>query len=588
MHFRFFSLIFFIPALLSGSPGSNQMLDSWNAALYPDSVTIDTTLIDSVTETIDKPLPYTIDSSSVISDTSDSGSFLTVNNSSPVSDINEQYDSDSVVLVPEKYSKEPVVNMTISDAIELLLKFNSEIIRAKLEWLATQDKYKAAFGNFEPAFISNFKYDATNRSTSLLTQQELNFTSGIEGLLPSATKYSLNFSQTDIRSSFSDNLEKPVTFAGVSLTQPLLQGLWFGKPVIEIKFASTEKSIALHKYRSTLFSKIYELETAYWKLCLSQQKVLFSKRSVEIAREIVSDAEIQIRTGKISQLESLEASAGLASRQSNLTDAQKELMAAMGQLKLLIADHKFSTDTLINAATPLQMEISDSTDDSYIPPSADSIYILQPDYLQKKYELDKEILIQKYQTDQCLPELNLKGTWGYQVRASSGSKSWYNFWNKDYRRDNSICRAEIELRIPLGMRIKERNMLAAEKRNVLSAQTAFKSTEKQVMNMLTVAIKRLEDIKRNLKNAKIVIDYRESLLKTEIIRQKAGKSNFRKIFEIEEDLTKTLQWEMENIIDLNATSAELARLTGFTLLNSGLETIENNNPVLNQILIQAK
>lgn len=586
MHCRFFPLIFFLFVLMSATPGFNQIHDSLYTGLIADSVTIDTMPADPDTiKTVNSELDF-FDSTSVLSDTTDPDSLPAVNDSGSAKDTINQPHTDSIIFDLDKNSKEMVVHLTIDEAIDLLLQFNPEIARAKLEWMASQDKYKASFGNFEPALVSNFKYDATNRSTSLFTQQELNFSTGIEGLLPSATKYSLNFSQSDIRSHFSDNLDKPVTFAGFSLTQPLLQGLWFGKPIVEIRFADAEKNIALQKYRSTLFSKIYELETAYWKLCLAQEKVIFSKRSVEIASEIVKDAQIQVKTGKISQLETLEASAGLASRQSILTDAQKELMAAMGQLKLLIANQKFSTDTLIYANTPLGAEITDSLVDSYVPPSSDSIYMLQPEYLQKKFELDKEILIRKYHSDQCLPELNLKGTWGYQVRASTGSMSWYNFWDKDYRRGNGIYRAEIELRVPLGMRIKERNLLAAEKRNVISAETAYKSTELQIFNLLSVAKKRLEDIKRNLKNARIVIDYRESLLKTEFIRQKAGKSNFRKIFEIEEELTKALQWEMENIIDLNATSAELARLTGYTLLNNSLERFEKDSPVLSQRLTQ--
>jgi hypothetical protein len=83
-----------------------------------------------------------------------------------------------------------------------------------------------------------------------------------------------------------------------------------------------------------------------------------------------------------------------------------------------------------------------------------------------------------------------------------------------------------------------------------------------------------------------VVSYRETLLNAEIMRQKAGKSDFRKIFEIEEDLTKSRQLEMENLLDYKSTMAELARLTGTILIDNNLETMEKGRFILNKKLTQ--
>ncbi len=475
---------------------------------------------------------------------------------------------------------EPVKNLSIEEAIDGLLKNNPEIIRAKLEWLSSQNKFIAAFGNFEPALVGNYKYEATDRASAMLQQTQNTYSGGIEGLLPTATKYSLALSVTEVQHRFSDNLSKPSAFAGLTLVQPLVQGLWFGKPVLDIKAAQSNREIALQKYRSMLFGKIYELENAYWKLCYAQEKLGFAAKSVDVAREIVEDGKLQVRAGTISPLEAIEASAGLAARLSNFSDARKDLIAAANDVKLLIVGRMFLNDSIILATTNLRITQQDSAEDRSRDPSFDEIAAVQPDYLQKKYEVDRERLARDYQANQCLPEVNLKGSYGYLVTGSSSDVMWRNFSDPFYRLRCPTYSAEVELRIPLGMNIKERNLLAAEKRNVQAAESFLISTRIQIESYLSATRKRIDDLRKNLDNATIVVQYRTTLLAAEIKRQKAGKSTFRKIFEIEEEVTKSLEWEMENILDYRSSKAAKARLTGTTLLEKKLETIENGKTVL--------
>jgi outer membrane protein TolC len=476
--------------------------------------------------------------------------------------------------------KAPFLDFSLEEAVERLLNHNPDVVKARLEWLADQNKFVAAFGIYEPALVGNLKLETTKRPSSLLDQLQHTYSGGIEGVLPTATKYNLNFSLTDLRNNFPYNYNKPTTFAGLTLTQPLLQGLWFGKPIIDVKSAKIEREIALQKYRSSLIAKIYELEDVYWKLCNAQENLLFAAQSVDIAQEIVDDSKLQVRVGKISPLEALEATADLATRLANKSDAQKDLISAINDLKLLLAGEKVLKDTLIHASMPLVISAEDSATDTNCCRLSIGIDTIQPDYLQKKYEFEKAHLALDYQTNQCLPELNLKGTYGYVVTGNQTEDMWLKFSNPAYRSRCGTYSAEVEFRLPLGMNIRERNLRSAEKRNVQSAEIDLQSIRIQIENYLSVSCKRITGLRKNLENAKIVVDYRKTLLKAEIVRQKAGTSNYRKVFEIEEDLTKSQKWQLENIIDYKTTKAQLARLTGMTLLNKKLESLEKGKPVL--------
>jgi outer membrane protein TolC len=481
----------------------------------------------------------------------------------------------------------PVIDLSIDDAVNGLLEHNPEIKRARLEWMASMDKYQAAFGNFEPALVSNYKTESIDRPSVLIEQTTNTFTSGIEGTLPTATKYSLNFSFLDVQYRFSDNLNKPNVFSGVTLTQPLLQGLWFGKPVSDLKAGAIEKNIALHKYRAALCAKIFEVQNSYWKLCYAQKVLEFAAKSVAIAKEIADDGAIQVRAGKISHIQELEATAGLSTRLTNFSDAQKDRISAMNDLKLLIADNACLKDTLVRALTPLTVPAGyrncDYKGDTL---TTDAIMRRQPDYLQQKFLLEKEKVVFDNQKDQCMPELNVKGTYGYLVLGNTTDKAWDGFSNTGYRLRSCTYSAEIELRVPLGTNIKERNLLYAQKRSVRSAEVNMQSLQMQLENYINTAHRRIAEILKNLSNAYIVVSYRETLLNAEIMRQKAGKSDFRKIFEIEEDLTKSRQLEMENLLDYKSTMAELARLTGTILIDNNLETMEKGRFILNKKLTQ--
>ncbi len=492
--------------------------------------------------------------------------------------------SHSGILTTGKADQHPVISWTVEDALENLLLYNPDISKAQLQWQTTLDRHTAAYGAFEPALFGKVKHEVSQRPSSLAKQMENTYNGGIEGLLPTSTKYSLNFSLTDIRNRFSDNTSSPSTFMGLTLTQPLLRGLWAGKSSVEIKSAQIESKISFHKYRSTLFSKIFELELAYWKLLYNQKQVEFTRASVDIAEEIVKDSRIQLRAQKISQLEAVEASAGLASRKTKLVDARKELTSSMNELKLLIAGRMYLVDTLIQASSKLNSDYLDSS--LHLQYDSDiEIKDIQPDFLQKKYELEKQNLICDYQSKQCLPDLNIKSSFGYVVSARMTGLAWEKFMDYEYRSRSGIYSAEVEFRLPLGMNVKERNLLKAEKKNLQSAEINLQTAQTQIANYLEASYKRLEDLRSSFGNAQIVIEYRTDLLEAEIAKQKAGKSNYRKIFELEEELTKSKKWRMEIIIDAKSLRAQMARLEGFLLLEKDLERFEDGRPVLNDLLV---
>lgn len=478
-----------------------------------------------------------------------------------------------------------IQRLSIDGAVDLLLRENSEIGKARETWFASRDKYRASFGAFEPALVGSWDYQASDRPYVIYGQRQNNYAASIEGVLPSATKYNLGFQFSDIENRFIDNVNRPTAFSGLTLTQPLLQGLWFGKPVSDIKFARAERGSAFHRYRSTLCGLISELQAGYWKLRSAQDKVRYTMQSVATAHELVADAKIRFRVGKISEVDTIEATAGLATRQAAYSNALMELNSAISALKVLIAGESPASDLPVEATSPLEAPGRAFLDSLAARLDIGKILSRQPDFLEKKFETQKQRVSLGAQADQCLPEVTVKGSWGYQVTGTNPSAVWAQFTDAGYRYQSPTYSAGVEVRIPLALNIKERGLYSAEKRVVRQAEIDENATRVQVENYIHIAMQRLFALRSNIENAKIVVDFRQTLLAAEISRQRVGKSDYHKIFDMEEELTKAKISAAENSVEFLGTLGQLQRLTGSTLMDRGLETMDGGEPALDKRLI---
>ena len=85
-------------------------------------------------------------------------------------------------------------------------------------------------------------------------------------------------------------------------------------------------------------------EASYWNLYLTQEQVRFFEDSVRLASTLVVDSQTRFEAGRASELEVLEAQAGLALRQSKLFEARQRYHETAAQLLTLIALSRRSPD----------------------------------------------------------------------------------------------------------------------------------------------------------------------------------------------------------------------------------------------------
>jgi outer membrane protein TolC len=475
--------------------------------------------------------------------------------------------------------------LTLSTSIQQLVLLNNEIKKAKLSYLIGEKRYRATFGVFEPQLSGSYEYSESGRPDALLLELRESWIGGVEGIFPSATRYSLSISQKDVR--FPQSIyEWPMVSSTVSVTQPLLKDFWGNGPFSDIKIAKAERQISYNRYRSTLMTQCFNLERAYWKLVFLQEKRRNAEKSVMIARRIVNESPTLVASGIISKLDAVEVNSQLAQRQLALSEVKVEHVSIMNELIQMIGYSPDSGLIKPKAVTPLPIVPKEQLADTLLSISyIDSVITVnQPELLSAEFTRERSRVAVSQLRGKALPELNLKGVIGVFGASRNIDYAVEQFYDVDKNKHNWAW--VLEMKLPLGTGIRDRNLLKAEKLNLHIAEIEKSTLRNELITQTLLASEKKWDLAQNLSNAEIIVKYRTSLMESELVRLRAGLSNVRKIFEIEQDLADAREKELEMRVDYQLVLSLHDRLLGITLLRKNLESIVKGKPVLVESLVR--
>jgi outer membrane protein TolC len=196
-------------------------------------------------------------------------------------------------------------------------------------------------------------------------------------------------------------------------------------------------------------------------------------------------------------------------------------------------------------------------------------------------ELRREKIVLGFQQDQRLPELNLKGSVGFNGLGDSLGKSMEKIGTFDF----PSWSVGLELRVPMLLGIRERNKLEAAILKGKLAEARLEAMEYEIMNSIETLLLKVSTLRERVANAHKVVDFRKRMLDAELSRLEAGKSNTRLIYAAEEELTKARRWELESIAALREAMMRLAYFRGSVLLDKGFESIEGEQVLLSEQLL---
>jgi len=493
---------------------------------------------------------------------------------------------------PVSVEQQNGLELTLDQVVRDVVLNNPLVREARLEYLISRSEAEAQRGTFEPELVARYDRSELERENSSLQALQLlsdedfwekndEYGLGIEGTFFSGGTYRIGYSLNRMNNSRTDGREYE-TFLGVSAEQPLLKGLTHGAPTAGLRAARQDRFVAFHSYRKQLMEAVTMAESVYWNLAFAQEELKMMSSSVEIARKILEDSRERLQAGKMTELDLMEAEAELHVRLSQLADAEQNLFDSMVQLKLLLFNSRIGLDQPLIAADPIVTTALEGWNrEEERDFSLTWALRAQPDFMVRMEELKRERIILGFQQDQRLPELNLKGSAGFNGLGDSLGESMEKIGSFDF----PAWSVGLELRIPVLLGIREKYGLEAAVLKSKLAEARLEAMEYEIMSSIETLILKVTTLGSRVENAYKVVEFRKRMLEAELSRMEAGKSNSRLVYAAEEELTEARRWQLESIAALREALMQLAYFRGSVLLDKGFERIEGEQVVLSEQLL---
>jgi len=466
--------------------------------------------------------------------------------------------------------------LTREELLQRVVAANESVQVRALEAEISGKTAKSEYGVFEPQLVGAFERDDSQRpndvqelaslgfqAVPILFERNTIYTAGIDTLTPLGTKFHVGYTLRDLQNNLQHSGHEYETFVGTTITQPLLKNFGTTASMARIRIAALASDVAFQEYRKQLMLVVSQAESSYWDLYLMQEQEKISADSVATANKILGDSHARKEVGKGSDVDVLQAEAGVSLRKARQTEAHYKSLEGVARLTAFFSMSMVATNqTLVAvdtpAMTPVVLDQYKGTQDAFRG---------NPDYLMRQYQLSQDEVRLKYARNQRLPQVDAKGSYGFNGLGGSLPKSW----GEVDSHQNPTWTIGVELTIPLLGGIKERNELAAARLGLSRSALAIRDAEVQIASALASALSKVRTYQENQLNHQSVVDFHQKLLQAQLTQLDVGAIESRYVLETEEKLAEAKTALVEDLVQYRRAVLELELVRGAILESRKME-----------------
>ncbi len=408
---------------------------------------------------------------------------------------------------------------------------------------------------FSTAALAGSKNDRVTPSTSA---QEQAVNVGVTQRFVTGAEATVSTSLDRSRNSASlTPLFNPVYTSDLSLSinQPLLQG--FG---ITINRASIERARlgvtrAHLDFKSVVLDLIRDVESAYYGLAFSRERLAVRKFSLEVAQTLLDENKARLKTGVATNLEVLQSDVGVANARRDLLLAEQDVSDGEDTLLNLIGRFEFA-----NRPGPVRLSDSPvpdvSFDASYALALANAPGFASNKLLAEQLKLDAEVA-----KNNRLPVLDLGAGVGF---TGEGRRTAGGTLANTSTGDSYNWQVDLTLSIPWGLRA-ERARYRQALTNLDRQQVLIRQIDQSLLLQVRSAVRAVETNRETVTVSSLATELSQKQFETEKARYEAGLSTYRFVEDSRQDLDTARVNELLAKVNLRIALAELARLEGTSL-----------------------
>lgn len=471
----------------------------------------------------------------------------------------------------------PSVPLGLREMIDLVLRHNESLQVRILEAEIARKTHEAEQGIFEPQVVGSVERTDSQRPNN--TQQTLNlgfaqtpelkerntlYYGGLEFLAPAGTRLRTGYTLRELQNNLQRTIDKEYeTFVGASVTQPLLKNFGPAATMARIRISALASDISFHEYRRHLMILISQAEAGYWDLYQAQEQERMLGESASLARKIVDDNRKRKDVGISTELEVMQAEAQWMLRKARKDEARLKQFEEGKRLSGLYSDADIQPDVYLRVIDePKEAQFDLTPYNNY-----QMAYSSNPDYWIRLRQVEQETIRVKFARNQRLPQLDLKGSYGFNGLGNTAGSSWDDVPDKEH----PAWTVGLEMRIPVAGGKKEKKELEAAVLSKKRAEMNLKDAGAQIANRLESGIQRVRTLLQNVESFRSVVEFHQKLLDAQLLQLEAGRIDTRSVMETEEKLFEAKMSVVESLVAYRKALLELELIRGSTLKARELE-----------------
>jgi len=342
--------------------------------------------------------------------------------------------------------------------------------------------------------------------------------------------------------------------ASLSVSQPLLAGAGTAYAKAAIQLAQLGEKISGLSFKSSVLSTIYNVQTAYYNVIFARQQYAVDQDAVKLAQQLLDENTVKRKTGVLTDLDVVQAQAGLASANTTLISAKQ----ALDNNEDILLQAMGTTDFTMPVG-PIELPAAETADFSF-----DFSYKLARDNGPNLAIV--ETTIEQYQLDALRakinnrPQLGVTGGAGYLTARDS----FYNAATKVWSGPGYDWQAGLSLSFPWGLR-QNKALYRQAMDNVKAEQTTLDQSDQALTVQVRAAVRAIEANRQSV----------DSAIQNELLSQKqyelqkakfdAGLATSYDVLQAQNQLESARVTRIQSEVNLRIAIAEVHFLEGTSL-----------------------
>jgi outer membrane protein TolC len=467
----------------------------------------------------------------------------------------------------------PAIDLSIAEAIRMALVHNLDVAIQQVDTSIRATDIAIAEAGLDPSVSANVRYGERSEARSAedraadaadsVESENLNGEVALTGKTAAGTELGVRTTTSNSRTTFNNFTDEYRSFAGFTLTQPLLKNFGTGANLAPIRIAQKGVQQAESAFRFQVENIVQQVYNASYELLFILADLDSKKEGLRLARQLEADNKARAELGVMTPLDVSQARSEVALRLNDIAQAERGIIQNQNSLKRLIYRDLIE---FLDYPVHLQDGLQNPSGEILVRPNIAAGLANREDYRALLIQADADDITLAFRKNQALPQLDLNSSIGYSGIDNDVSRSYQRVFEA---RDEDWF-VGFSFSYPLGNEA-EKNRVEASKLQKQRTLLELKNLEQDIVVQIHNALAALDSTRKQVEASRAARIFAEENARAEEEKLKEGTTTSFTVLQLQREVVSARTQEYRSLADYNKALVELKKAQGILLKESGIE-----------------